>query len=155
MADSSSQKQRSSPFDKDRQSPSNFNTSGHSCKEVKPSDFGGSSNSIIKLAKATKQHQQYQQQLQLQQIQKQQNIMQAIRQSNRQQGLSSTRTSTSGSLGRDSSSTSYDAQNPYPLYARTTFFYLNQTSRPRSWCIRIVSNKYPNHSTDMRRLRFK
>lgn len=39
-----------------------------------------------------------------------------------------------------------DPQNPYPLYAPITFFYLNQTARPRSWCLAIVSNKYPNHS---------
>lgn len=38
-----------------------------------------------------------------------------------------------------------DPQNPYPLYAPITFFYLNQTARPRSWCLAIVSNKYPNH----------
>lgn len=40
---------------------------------------------------------------------------------------------------------SADPQNPYPLYAPITFFYLNQTARPRSWCLAIVSNKYPNH----------
>lgn len=38
-----------------------------------------------------------------------------------------------------------DPQNPYPLYAPITFFYLNQTARPRSWCLAIVSNKYPDH----------
>jgi len=39
-----------------------------------------------------------------------------------------------------------DPQNPYPLYAPVTFFYLSQTVRPRSWCLAIVSNKYPLHS---------
>lgn len=41
-----------------------------------------------------------------------------------------------------------DPQNPYPLYAPITFFYLNQTARPRSWCLKIVSNKYPLHSRE-------
>lgn len=36
-----------------------------------------------------------------------------------------------------------DPQNPYPQYAPVTFFYLKQTARPRSWCLAIVSNKYP------------
>lgn len=40
-----------------------------------------------------------------------------------------------------------DPRNPYPLYAPITFFYLNQTARPRSWCLAIVSNKYPLHLT--------
>lgn len=36
-----------------------------------------------------------------------------------------------------------DSQNPYPLYATISFLYLTQTAPPRSWCLRIVSNKYP------------
>ena len=47
-----------------------------------------------------------------------------------------------------------DPENPYPLYAPITFFYLNQTARPRSWCLAIVSNKYPNHHTHTHRLPF-
>lgn len=39
-----------------------------------------------------------------------------------------------------------DAHNPYPHYAPVTLFYLSQTARPRSWCLAIVSNKYPLHS---------
>lgn len=37
-----------------------------------------------------------------------------------------------------------DPQNPYPLYAPISFFYLSQTAKPRSWCLAIVSNKYPD-----------
>lgn len=36
-----------------------------------------------------------------------------------------------------------DPQNPYPQYAPITFLYLRQNARPRSWCLEIVSNKYP------------
>lgn len=32
---------------------------------------------------------------------------------------------------------------PYPTIAPVVFFYLNQESRPRSWCLRIVCNPYP------------
>lgn len=39
-----------------------------------------------------------------------------------------------------------DPQNPYPQYVPVTFFHLTQTSRPRNWCLAIVSNKYPVHS---------
>lgn len=36
-------------------------------------------------------------------------------------------------------------QMPYPQYAPVSF-YMNQTAKPRSWCLSIVSNKYPAHS---------
>ncbi|KAM4691759.1 voltage-dependent T-type calcium channel subunit alpha-1G [Rhinophrynus dorsalis] len=32
---------------------------------------------------------------------------------------------------------------PYPTLAPVVFFYLNQESRPRSWCLRMVCNPYP------------
>uniref|UniRef100_A0A4X2L0E2 Calcium voltage-gated channel subunit alpha1 H n=1 Tax=Vombatus ursinus TaxID=29139 RepID=A0A4X2L0E2_VOMUR len=35
-------------------------------------------------------------------------------------------------------------QVPYPALAATVFFCLKQTSRPRSWCLRLVCNPYPS-----------
>lgn len=35
----------------------------------------------------------------------------------------------------------------YHNYAQTTFCCLKQDARPRSWCLAIVSNKYPLRST--------
>lgn len=32
---------------------------------------------------------------------------------------------------------------PYPSLAPVVFFYLNQTTRPRSWCLKMVCNPYP------------
>ncbi|XP_056153363.1 voltage-dependent T-type calcium channel subunit alpha-1G [Lampris incognitus] len=32
---------------------------------------------------------------------------------------------------------------PYPTLAPVVFFYLKQTTRPRSWCLRMVCNPYP------------
>nr|XP_020032868.1 uncharacterized protein LOC109694995 [Castor canadensis] len=32
---------------------------------------------------------------------------------------------------------------PYPALAATVFFCLGQTTRPRSWCLRLVCNPYP------------
>uniref|UniRef100_A0A3Q1CRK8 Voltage-dependent T-type calcium channel subunit alpha n=1 Tax=Amphiprion ocellaris TaxID=80972 RepID=A0A3Q1CRK8_AMPOC len=32
---------------------------------------------------------------------------------------------------------------PYPEWAPVVFFYLKQTTRPRSWCLKMVSNPYP------------
>uniref|UniRef100_A0A8C4F5I4 Voltage-dependent T-type calcium channel subunit alpha n=1 Tax=Dicentrarchus labrax TaxID=13489 RepID=A0A8C4F5I4_DICLA len=32
---------------------------------------------------------------------------------------------------------------PYPAMAPVVFFYLNQTTRPRSWCLKMVCNPYP------------
>lgn len=62
-------------------------------------------------------------------------------QNNHHQQQQQTRTG-AGSAG--DLSQQIDPQNPYPLYAPITFFYLNQTARPRSWCLAIVSNKYPS-----------
>lgn len=55
---------------------------------------------------------------------------------------------TGGSTTGDSTSAGLasDPQNPYPQYAPVSFFYLTQTARPRSWCLAVVSNKYPSHS---------
>uniref|UniRef100_A0A8C0K5P0 Calcium voltage-gated channel subunit alpha1 H n=1 Tax=Canis lupus dingo TaxID=286419 RepID=A0A8C0K5P0_CANLU len=33
---------------------------------------------------------------------------------------------------------------PYPALAATVFFCLGQTTRPRSWCLRLVCNPYPS-----------
>ncbi|XP_051790083.1 voltage-dependent T-type calcium channel subunit alpha-1H-like [Erpetoichthys calabaricus] len=41
-------------------------------------------------------------------------------------------------LGSDS-----EEQLQYPLLAPVVFFYLKQTTRPRSWCLRLVCNPYP------------
>ncbi|XP_072882848.1 voltage-dependent T-type calcium channel subunit alpha-1G [Hemitrygon akajei] len=32
---------------------------------------------------------------------------------------------------------------PYPALAPVVFFYLKQTTRPRSWCLKLVCNPYP------------
>lgn len=32
---------------------------------------------------------------------------------------------------------------PYPTLAPVVFFYLKQTTRPRSWCLKMVCNPYP------------
>uniref|UniRef100_A0A4W4DYF8 Voltage-dependent T-type calcium channel subunit alpha n=1 Tax=Electrophorus electricus TaxID=8005 RepID=A0A4W4DYF8_ELEEL len=34
---------------------------------------------------------------------------------------------------------------PYPSLAPVVFFYLKQTTRPRSWCLKMVCNPYPFH----------
>ncbi|XP_072456845.1 voltage-dependent T-type calcium channel subunit alpha-1H isoform X6 [Notamacropus eugenii] len=38
-----------------------------------------------------------------------------------------------------------DEQVPYPALAATVFFCLKQTSRPRSWCLRLVCNPWFEH----------
>uniref|UniRef100_A0A452HSH7 Voltage-dependent T-type calcium channel subunit alpha-1H n=1 Tax=Gopherus agassizii TaxID=38772 RepID=A0A452HSH7_9SAUR len=53
-----------------------------------------------------------------------------------------------GSLGSGGSSARDPAQDdeeqvPYPALAPTVFFCLKQTTRPRSWCLRLVCNPYP------------
>uniref|UniRef100_A0A674JFG8 Uncharacterized protein n=1 Tax=Terrapene triunguis TaxID=2587831 RepID=A0A674JFG8_9SAUR len=53
-----------------------------------------------------------------------------------------------GSLGSGGSSARDPAQEdeeqvPYPALAPTVFFCLKQTTRPRSWCLRLVCNPYP------------
>ncbi|TDG98377.1 hypothetical protein EPR50_G00217490 [Perca flavescens] len=40
-------------------------------------------------------------------------------------------------------SASGDENLPYPAMAPVVFFYLKQTTRPRSWCLKMVSNPYP------------
>lgn len=32
---------------------------------------------------------------------------------------------------------------PYPTLAPVVFFYLKQSTRPRSWCLKMVCNPYP------------
>lgn len=32
---------------------------------------------------------------------------------------------------------------PYPSLAPVVFFYMKQTTRPRSWCLKMVCNPYP------------
>lgn len=34
-------------------------------------------------------------------------------------------------------------QQPYPALAPVVFFCIKQTTRPRSWCLRVVCNPYP------------
>uniref|UniRef100_A0A670Y4D7 Calcium voltage-gated channel subunit alpha1 H n=1 Tax=Pseudonaja textilis TaxID=8673 RepID=A0A670Y4D7_PSETE len=36
-----------------------------------------------------------------------------------------------------------DCQAPYPALAPTVFFFFGQTTRPRSWCLKLVCNPYP------------
>uniref|UniRef100_A0A8C6Y8A3 Calcium voltage-gated channel subunit alpha1 H n=1 Tax=Naja naja TaxID=35670 RepID=A0A8C6Y8A3_NAJNA len=36
-----------------------------------------------------------------------------------------------------------DSQAPYPALAPTVFFCFSQTTRPRSWCLKLVCNPYP------------
>lgn len=36
---------------------------------------------------------------------------------------------------------------PYPALAATVFFCLGQTTRPRSWCLRLVCNPYPSRAS--------
>lgn len=40
---------------------------------------------------------------------------------------------------------------PYPALAATVFFCLGQTTRPRSWCLRLVCNPYPSRAAGLRR----
>lgn len=53
---------------------------------------------------------------------------------------------TGGSPGRDPPpdlASEEEEQVPYPALAPTAFFCLKQTTRPRSWCLRLVCNPYP------------
>ncbi|KAJ8986109.1 hypothetical protein NQ317_005579 [Molorchus minor] len=36
-----------------------------------------------------------------------------------------------------------DPNLPYPGIAPVTLRYLSQTTRPRSWCLALISNPYP------------
>ncbi|XP_051632838.1 voltage-dependent T-type calcium channel subunit alpha-1H-like [Manacus candei] len=54
--------------------------------------------------------------------------------------------SPAGSPGRDPPpdlASEEEEQVPYPALAPTAFFCLKQTTRPRSWCLRLVCNPYP------------
>lgn len=43
----------------------------------------------------------------------------------------------------EDASTSGGESLPYPTLAPVVFFYLKQTTRPRSWCLKMVCNPYP------------
>ncbi|XP_039356892.1 voltage-dependent T-type calcium channel subunit alpha-1G-like [Mauremys reevesii] len=50
----------------------------------------------------------------------------------------------SGAGDKDAGSGDSEVEGlPYPALAPVVFFYLNQESRPRSWCLRVVCNPYP------------
>lgn len=44
--------------------------------------------------------------------------------------------------GEDASASGSESL-PYPTLAPVVFFYLKQTTRPRSWCLKMVCNPYP------------
>lgn len=48
--------------------------------------------------------------------------------------------------GGEGASANQQQQLAYPQYAPLAFFYFKQTCAPRSWCLAVVSNKYPVHS---------
>lgn len=82
---------------------------------------------------------------QRQQRQQQEQLMQQRNRQQQQQANEAATNMSRASAGELSCAP--DPQNPYPQYAPVTFFYLDQTSLPRSWCLAIVSNKYPIHSS--------
>lgn len=47
------------------------------------------------------------------------------------------------STGGEDASASGEESLPYPTLAPVVFFYLKQTTRPRSWCLKMVCNPYP------------
>lgn len=47
------------------------------------------------------------------------------------------------SAGGEDASASGEEDLPYPAMAPVVFFYLKQSTRPRSWCLKMVSNPYP------------
>lgn len=47
------------------------------------------------------------------------------------------------STGGEEASASGEESLPYPTLAPVVFFYLKQTTRPRSWCLKMVCNPYP------------
>lgn len=47
------------------------------------------------------------------------------------------------STGGEEASASGGESLPYPTLAPVVFFYLKQTTRPRSWCLKMVCNPYP------------
>uniref|UniRef100_A0A673APK0 Uncharacterized protein n=1 Tax=Sphaeramia orbicularis TaxID=375764 RepID=A0A673APK0_9TELE len=56
--------------------------------------------------------------------------------------LSGVGTGTGTGAGEDAS-VSGEESLPYPTLAPVVFFYLKQTTRPRSWCLKMVCNPYP------------
>jgi hypothetical protein len=38
-----------------------------------------------------------------------------------------------------------DDELPYPSYVPISLYCLDQTSAPRSWCLKMISNPYPFH----------
>ncbi|XP_055360274.1 voltage-dependent T-type calcium channel subunit alpha-1G isoform X4 [Betta splendens] len=46
------------------------------------------------------------------------------------------------STGGEDASTSGEENLPYPTLAPVVFFYLKQTTRPRSWCLKMVCNPW-------------
>lgn len=52
------------------------------------------------------------------------------------------RESAAGAAAEEASACGGEAL-PYPSMAPVVFFYLKQTTRPRSWCLKMVSNPYP------------
>uniref|UniRef100_A0A8C7WVY5 Voltage-dependent T-type calcium channel subunit alpha-1G n=1 Tax=Oryzias sinensis TaxID=183150 RepID=A0A8C7WVY5_9TELE len=50
------------------------------------------------------------------------------------------------STEEDEGSTHGGDSLPYPTLAPVVFFYLKQTTRPRSWCLKMVRNPYPFQS---------
>ncbi|XP_034425651.1 voltage-dependent T-type calcium channel subunit alpha-1G isoform X6 [Hippoglossus hippoglossus] len=46
------------------------------------------------------------------------------------------------STGGEEASASGDESLPYPTMAPVVFFYLKQTTRPRSWCLKMVANPW-------------
>uniref|UniRef100_A0A3B5AKK2 Uncharacterized protein n=1 Tax=Stegastes partitus TaxID=144197 RepID=A0A3B5AKK2_9TELE len=48
-----------------------------------------------------------------------------------------------GTGGGEEASASGGEGLPYPDLAPVVFFYLKQSTRPRSWCLKMVSNPYP------------
>uniref|UniRef100_A0A493TNR9 Uncharacterized protein n=1 Tax=Anas platyrhynchos platyrhynchos TaxID=8840 RepID=A0A493TNR9_ANAPP len=58
-----------------------------------------------------------------------------------------------GSPGRDPPpelASEEEEQVPYPALAPTAFFCLKQTTRPRSWCLRLVSRQHAGHPPELR-----
>lgn len=54
-----------------------------------------------------------------------------------------------GSSGRDPTpdlASDDEELPPYPALAPVVFFCMKQTTRPRSWCLRMVCNPYPLHN---------
>ena len=47
------------------------------------------------------------------------------------------------SVAAEEASASGAESLPYPSMAPVVFFYLKQTTRPRSWCLKMVNNPYP------------